>query len=224
MRNYFYWLNKRLTFIYLLFLILILLFSNCELKRIYEQNKGDLVLSIVSVDILVDSYEIIASRNNNEDLYYSTSKNVFEIQNILHGDWIINILALDTNKNPIGYTAKEVNIEKYKKNLIDIEIQKFSPSNAFTATWKTDIHTLGQSCDQIGLPFEENKYADSFGILVLWGDNTYDIITSNSITKAEHTYSTKGIYEIMIYGILKNWSSTVIGLNKLQNISNWVLF
>lgn len=90
----------------------------------------------------------------------------------------------------------------------------------FISTWDTTNTSTGSSNnDQVKLPLESGG---TYNFIVDWGDNNKDIITVWNQSEVTHTYSSAGIYNIKIKGIIKGWRFNNTGDKlKITDISNW---
>jgi len=75
--------------------------------------------------------------------------------------------------------------------------------NSLTSNW--DTTKAGSANDSINLasyPFSSNG---SFNCKVYWGDGTSDVITTYNQAETLHQYSSTGIYEIRMGGLVSGW-------------------
>ncbi|MHA1673354.1 MAG: BspA family leucine-rich repeat surface protein [Promethearchaeota archaeon] len=121
-------------------------------------------------------------------------------------------------------TFKDTNEMHNDIGLIHDKIQKpiaAAPTD-FVSRWNTSILSDGSSgANQIALPLA--KFYGQYSFTVDWGDNSdIDTITEWNQIEVNHTYSSEGIYSVIISGKLQGWRFNNLGDKlKLLEISQW---
>jgi len=90
----------------------------------------------------------------------------------------------------------------------------------FISVWNTEEISSGSSNDnQVKLPLESGGI---YNFIVNWGDGNYDTITSWNQEEVTHTYTSEGVYTIIINGTLIGWRFYNEGDKlKLLEIKEW---
>lgn len=90
----------------------------------------------------------------------------------------------------------------------------------FTSTWNTANTSAGSSTStQVKLPLISTG---TYNMLVDWGDNSTNTITTWNQAETTHTYASSGVYEIKITGICKGWRFINSGdVLKILNVTKW---
>ena len=94
--------------------------------------------------------------------------------------------------------------------------------NSFTSNW--DTTQAGSANDTVDLKNGSRPLLSdgSYNFKVYWGDGTTDIITSYNQAELTHQYSSTGIYEIRMGGLVSGWQFAGAGDDdKILEISNW---
>jgi surface protein len=94
--------------------------------------------------------------------------------------------------------------------------------NSFTSNWDTTQE--GSANDTVDLKNGSRPLLNggSYNFKVYWGDGTTDIITSYNQAELTHQYSSTGIYEIRMGGLVSGWQFAGAGDDdKILEISNW---
>jgi len=90
----------------------------------------------------------------------------------------------------------------------------------FIFTVKTDtVYGGSTNANQFRLPIFNWNGVLNFS--VNWGDGTYDTITDANDSKATHTYTNPGTYNISIIGQISNWGYNNPDRLKITNIVQW---
>jgi len=121
------------------------------------------------------------------------------------GTHILRAWANDTVGN-IGATSVIVSI--------------FTFSAPFLSVWDTTLTSTGSSPNnQVRLPLEEGGIYD---FAVDWGDGSRHLITNWNQPEATHNYTSTGIYDIKLDGLITGWRFNNYGDRlKLLEISQW---
>ncbi|MHA2248936.1 MAG: BspA family leucine-rich repeat surface protein [Candidatus Kariarchaeaceae archaeon] len=92
--------------------------------------------------------------------------------------------------------------------------------DTFVSKWDTTLISSGSSqSDQIRLPIESSG---TYNFVVDWGDGNTDLITTWDQAEVTHTYSSEGIYTVLIEGELTGWQFINTGDRlKIIEISQW---
>ncbi|NCP71924.1 DUF285 domain-containing protein [archaeon] len=97
-------------------------------------------------------------------------------------------------------------------------------SDAFISKWDTTkISTGSSNANQITLPLDSaSLYSNNYNFKVYWGDGTTSEVTSYSDPDKTHTYSSSGIYDVIITGFIEGFRFNNSGDKlKLTEISQW---
>ena len=90
-------------------------------------------------------------------------------------------------------------------------------------TFQVDT-SLGDGLAEYRLPFS-NQGGFTYNCTVFWGDGTSDTITSYLDPAVDHTYSTGGVYDIKIVGVIGNFQNADGGVNadraKIADVLSW---
>jgi hypothetical protein len=92
--------------------------------------------------------------------------------------------------------------------------------DGFSSTWDTTNTSAGSSsATQIKLPLVATG---TYNFVVKWGDGTSDVITSHDQAEVTHTYSSSGVYSLIIFGLIDGWSFNNSGDRlKLLTVDRW---
>jgi surface protein len=92
--------------------------------------------------------------------------------------------------------------------------------HAFVSTWNTEATSIGSSNTyQAALPLESDG---TYNFVVQWGDGNQDTITAFGDAAKLHTYTSPGVYDIIITGQLEGWRfNSQFDRLKIGNISSW---
>ena len=98
--------------------------------------------------------------------------------------------------------------------------------NGFVSLWNTTLvggygrgDPAGSANDTIVLPLTSDG---SYDFVVHWGDGTSDNITGYNQAEVTHQYSSTGIYEVRIGGLISGWDFNEVGDDdKIINIMNF---
>ncbi|TFH27675.1 MAG: BspA family leucine-rich repeat surface protein [Promethearchaeota archaeon] len=90
----------------------------------------------------------------------------------------------------------------------------------FVSTWNTSaLSTASSGSNQIKLPLE---VSGDYDFTIGWGDLSFDTITSWNQAEVTHTYTSEGVYTIIISGTIRGWCFNSSGDKaKLVEISQW---
>ena len=92
--------------------------------------------------------------------------------------------------------------------------------NSMTSNW--DTTQAGRANDSVNLANYPLKPEGSYNCKIYWGDGTSDVITTYNQAETLHQYSSTGIYEIRIGGLISGWNFDNQGDDdKILDISNW---
>ncbi|MCY3410000.1 MAG: BspA family leucine-rich repeat surface protein [Candidatus Heimdallarchaeota archaeon] len=156
-----------------------------------------------------------------EDIFKNTELSIENYNNLLLGWSQLNLksnLTFTAGSSRFGYIAKEARdilTETFGWVITDSGLD-----NRFISRWDTRNLSDGSSnSNQITLPLED---IGTYDFTVDWGDGTSDTISSWDQVEVTHTYSTEGIYTIMIEGSISGWRFENTGDRlKLLEISQW---
>lgn len=155
------------------------------------------------------SVDIVTALNSN--LIYTNQTAPVSSQNI---EGVVNAL----NTLNIGIFSFSGNIIYVSSNIYTY--QNISFGLPFVSTWNTANTSIGSSpSNEIQLPLKNNGVYNFF---VDWGDGTTDVITSHLQPESKHTYSSVGIYNITISGLLQGFAFETVGdLEKILSIQSF---
>lgn len=92
--------------------------------------------------------------------------------------------------------------------------------NSLTSNW--DTTQAGSANDSVNLANHPFRSDGSFNCKIYWGDGTSDVITTYNQAETLHQYSSTGIYEIRIGGLISGWNfDNQVDDDKILDISNW---
>ncbi|MCY3415096.1 MAG: BspA family leucine-rich repeat surface protein [Candidatus Heimdallarchaeota archaeon] len=120
-----------------------------------------------------------------------------------------------------GYaaSARQILIDIFSWTIHDQGID-LDLSSTFKTQWETSLTSTGSSnFNQIHLPLESSGLYDFY---IDWGDGTSSIITSWDQSEVTHTYSSSGVYIILLQGVIVGWKFGNNGDKlKIRVISQW---
>jgi surface protein len=122
------------------------------------------------------------------------------------------------------FNGSIANVLIYNRELTATEILQnynaLSGRYTFTSTWNTANTSAGSSTStQVKLPLVSTG---TYNMVVDWGDNSTNTITTWNQAETTHSYALSGTYEIKITGICKGWRFVSTGDRlKLLNVSKW---
>ena len=94
-------------------------------------------------------------------------------------------------------------VTKTKPHFLIRDVQASSDPSSFISVWNTTLTSSGSSgTNQVKLPLESGG---NYDFTVNWGDGNSDTITSWDQTEVTHNYSSAGVYEVNITGIIVGW-------------------
>ena len=174
----------------------------------------------------VDGITVLSVKVNDVDCNISgefQGNEIIDIQNCLNDITLKNAIVTITTENSVI----QKNIFISEKIIGEILSLDMADSLLFKTTWNTSI-TGKSSSNQITLPLRESG---TYDFIVDWGDGgDLEEITSWNDSKVTHTYSTAGLYNITIGGVIDGFgfdiaksSSSDISDDgdKLLDITQW---
>jgi surface protein len=195
-----------------------------------------IILMIVS-NLLLGNQQTIALKQNNSKnadlpILYKTDINTNNLRmNYLTEDIVNNSvfhinqsLFQEHNRYKYGYEIQK-DLENRETCLLEnatinsVRLLNITQTD-FVSRWDTRQTSVASSAnDQITLPLVESG---TYNFVVDWGNGNISNITEWNQPEVTHTYSTSGIYDIIISGTLIGWSFNNTGDRlKIIEISQW---
>ncbi|MCY3414927.1 MAG: BspA family leucine-rich repeat surface protein [Candidatus Heimdallarchaeota archaeon] len=119
------------------------------------------------------------------------------------------------------YSDRQLLINNFNWTITDggIDAPEVS-ADTFLSQWNTQLTSDGSSnTSQVSIPLESSG---TYYFYIDWGDGTWDVIESYNQAEVIHTYSSAGIYDIIIVGTLYGWRFNNGGDKlKIIEISQW---
>lgn len=134
------------------------------------------------------------------------------------GDGLLPADKDNTTPDETADILVDYDIPEVQDEISDADHDMKPPLIGFITLWQTDNIGVSEN-NQISLPLVENGI---YNFTVDWGDETQDSISAWDDAKKTHTYTTPGVYTVVIEGDFMGWSFQNEGAkNKLREIIHW---